>query len=336
MHAWARTHAPRNPIWAVAETECGPDALALAASCTVHCGARRTRYAACWAAHDAAGLMRHIVCHGASAARAMHEPPSSAPGASHAGPHIRGLPFLAPRITASVSAQAAWRAVDGGWRLHAASRPARLWHVAHGTVAAAMPAPTRRACDADAPLGCTDCTSHAGAWSGRPRRGCAGRPGGTCPGVPAAVGIGADRSTAMTTTPSEYRCSGYLWTTRRSGSPSKTAARRNEAKSELNHHKTTPPMVCANLGINSKEARAHTACAAHAVQLAILRASAHPKLSAYAARVETKHMCSKAAYSGVSVRTLPRTWPQRRAMSQPTMQSMRQVRPPKHYALRMP
>ena len=44
---------------------------------------------ACWTLHDRPGLMRHIVCcapHGASAARAMQEPPSSEPGNAQAGP----------------------------------------------------------------------------------------------------------------------------------------------------------------------------------------------------------------------------------------------------------
>ncbi len=87
----------------------------------------------------------------------------------------------------------------------------------------------------------------------------------------------------------------------------------------MNHHQTTPPMVCAHCGSESHRkgklgsqkktyvVRAIWASpakrlvpiprAAHAVQLAVLRASAHTELSAYAARVETKRMGSKAAYS---------------------------------------
>ena len=101
-------------------------------------------HVACWTVHDRPGLMRHIVCcapHGASAARAMQEPPSSEPGNAQAGPpHPRSRASW--RVASGMSrARAELQMAQGGWWLqHATSRPACLWHVAYRTVAAAMPA----------------------------------------------------------------------------------------------------------------------------------------------------------------------------------------------------
>ena len=96
---------------------------------------------ACWTLHDKAGLRRRIVrCapHGASAARAAHEPPSSEPGNAQAGPpHPRSR---ASWIIASgmSRARAEWRIMQGAWWLQHA-RPEYLWHVAYRTVPPAMP-----------------------------------------------------------------------------------------------------------------------------------------------------------------------------------------------------
>jgi hypothetical protein len=50
---------------------------------------------------------------------------------------------------------------------------------------------------------------------------------------------------------------------------------------------------CArNLGIAKRAARVRIECVAHAVRPAILRANAHPKLSAYATRAATKRISS--------------------------------------------
>jgi hypothetical protein len=54
---------------------------------------------------------------------------------------------------------------------------------------------------------------------------------------------------------------------------------------------------CArNLGIARRAARVRIECAAHAVRPAILRANAHPKLSAYATRAATKRISSTMPY----------------------------------------
>ena len=107
---------------------------------------------ACWTAHNMVRLLRRIVCcapHGASAARAAHEPPSSEPGNAQAGPRIRG----AARLGASHPAcrgrglNCRWRRVDGG-----CSMPRRVRH-ACGT---SHTVPWRRPCPPD--------------WSRLPRR----------------------------------------------------------------------------------------------------------------------------------------------------------------------
>ena len=100
---------------------------------------------ACWTLHDKAGLMRHIVCcapHGASAARAMQEPPSSEPGNAQAGPpHPRSRASLGSSHPAcrGRGLSCRWRRVDGG-----CSSPRRVRHAcgtsAYRTVLAAMPA----------------------------------------------------------------------------------------------------------------------------------------------------------------------------------------------------
>ena len=100
-------------------------------------------HVACRTVHDKAGLLRRVVrCapHGASAARAAHEPPSSEPANAHAVPHIRGVAFLG-------SSHPAWRerGLNGGsCRVHGGcSSPRRVRHAsgtsAYRTVAAAMP-----------------------------------------------------------------------------------------------------------------------------------------------------------------------------------------------------
>jgi hypothetical protein len=222
-----------------------------------------------------------------------------------------------------------------------------------------MPAPTRRACDAVHRWAALTAPATPGTLSGRPRRGRAGRARGTRPGAPAAVGIGADRSTATTTTPSDTdapHTSGQRNEAEARARPLREDTEQNRSRIVARpHHRWVALTVDPNRTERANSARkkkpyvVRAIWASPAKRLVPIPRVQHMRCNwPFCARVPIQNCrrtplvwrrdawAARPRHSGVSVRTLPRTWPQRRAMSHTTMQSMRQVRPPRRHAPRMP